>query len=55
MRLLAVTAALLACGAELVAARLPAAAAGSSAHHERLLKTERRELISNGDPAPPGR
>lgn len=52
MRLLALTAAQLACVAGLVAARLPATTAGAGS---LLLQADRRELISNGDPAPPGR
>lgn len=49
MRLLLLTAALLACGG-LVTARLPGWDAEASWH-----QPERRELISNGDVAPPGR
>ncbi|KAL4420810.1 hypothetical protein ABPG75_010466 [Micractinium tetrahymenae] len=55
MRLLALTAALLACGVGLDAARLPAIAADGSSRQGRLLHADRRELISNGSPAPPGR
>lgn len=55
MCLLALTVALLVCEPWLVAARLPAATAGADAHHGRLIEVERRELISNGSPAPPGR
>lgn len=55
MRLLVLTAALLGCSVGLDAARLPAAIAGDSVLHSRLLQAERRELISNGSPAPPGR
>ncbi len=59
MCLLALTASLLALNVGLDAARLPAAIAdastGTSALQGRLLHAERRELISNGSPAPPSR